>query len=154
MRPRFAFSSFKDGRWHEYLVRFALGGAATVLTGATSAGFGPAVGGIFLALPAIFCASATLIEKHEIRRKREAGLQGMRRGQQAAAADAAGAALGSFGMLAFATSFGMLVQTNLVLAFIVALLAWTTGALVSWWLWRQLRRLKTARATERTFHRR
>src|SRR5262249_7072198 len=41
------------------------------------------------------CASATLIEKHEIRRKRKAGLAGVRRGQQAAALDAAGAALGS-----------------------------------------------------------
>ena len=45
------------------------------------------------ALPAIFCASATLIEKHEIRRKREAGLDGRRRAEEAAALDAAGAAL-------------------------------------------------------------
>lgn len=154
MTPCFSFSSLKDGRWHEYLVRFALGGAATVLTGAIGAGFGPAVGGLFLALPAIFCASATLIEKHEIRRKREAGLEGTRRGQEAAALDAAGAALGSFGMLAFAASFAVLVQANAALGFIVALVAWTGGALGSWWLWRHVRQLNAARATARTSHRR
>ena len=29
----FSPSSLKEGRWYEYLVRFALGGAATVFTG-------------------------------------------------------------------------------------------------------------------------
>lgn len=65
--------------------------------------YGPSVGGLFLALPAVFCASATLIEKHEIRRKREAGVAGKRRRQLAAAVDAAGAALG---MLALQLSIG------------------------------------------------
>ena len=78
----FSLSSFMEGRWYEYLVRFALGGTATVFTGLISRRFGASVGGLFLALPAIFCASATLIEKHEIRRKREAGLDGRRRGQK------------------------------------------------------------------------
>ena len=70
---RFSPSSLREGRWYEYLIRFALGGAVTVFTGIISSRYGPSVGGLFLAFPAIFCASATLIEKHEIRRKREAG---------------------------------------------------------------------------------
>ena len=98
---RFSPSSLREGRWYEYLIRFALGGAVTVFTGLISSRYGPSVGGLFLALPAIFCASATLIEKHEIRRKREAGFVGERRGQGAAALDAAGAALGALGMLGF-----------------------------------------------------
>ena len=102
---RFSPSSLKEGRWYEYLIRFVLGGAATVFTGLVSSRYGAFIGGLFLALPAIFCASATLIEKHEIRRKREAGLVGERRGQMAAAVDAAGAALGALGMLAFAVAF-------------------------------------------------
>jgi hypothetical protein len=106
---RFSPSSLKEGRWYEYLVRFALGGAATVFTGLISSRYGASVGGLFLALPAIFCASATLIEKHEIRRKREAGLDGRRRGEEAAALDAAGAALGALAMLAFAIVFSMVV---------------------------------------------
>ncbi len=40
---------------------------------------------------------------------KEAGLEGRRRGQEAAALDAAGAALGAFGMLAFAAVFWVLV---------------------------------------------
>ena len=95
---RFSPSSLREGRWYEYLIRFALGGAVTVFTGLIGSRYGPSVGGLFLALPAIFCASATLIEKHEIRRKRAAGFAGERRGQGAAALDAAGAALGALGM--------------------------------------------------------
>ena len=71
---RFSRSSLQESRWYEYLIRFALGGAVTVLTGLISSRYGPSVGGLFLALPAIFCASATLIEKHEIRRKRKRAL--------------------------------------------------------------------------------
>ncbi|MGX1060172.1 hypothetical protein AB7M74_011168 [Bradyrhizobium japonicum] len=97
-------SSLREGRWYEYLVRFVLGGAATVFAGLVSSRFGASIGGLFLALPAIFCASATLIEKHEIRRRR--------RGQQAAALDAAGAALGALGMLVFAGVFWLLVERS------------------------------------------
>ena len=58
---RFSPSSLKEGRWYEYLIRFGLGGAATVFTGLVGSRYGASVGGLFLALPAIFCASATFI---------------------------------------------------------------------------------------------
>ena len=54
----------RETSWHEYLVRFALGGAMTVVAGLIAAGFGPVLGGLFLAFPAIFPASVTLVEKH------------------------------------------------------------------------------------------
>ena len=73
----------------------------TVVAGLIAARFGPVIGGLFLAFPAIFPASATLIEKHVRERKERAGLPGARRGKEAAALDAAGAALGSFGLAAF-----------------------------------------------------
>ena len=63
--------------------------------------WGPAAGGLFLAFPAIFCASATLIEKHERERKEKKGLQGKERGKDAAALDAAGAGLGSVALAVF-----------------------------------------------------
>jgi hypothetical protein len=106
----FSLSAFSDSRWYEYVVRVVLGGFATVVTGILSALYGESIGGLFLALPAIFCASATLIERHEIRRKREAGLDGTRRGQTAAALDAAGAALGSMAMISFAVALLILAQ--------------------------------------------
>src|SRR6185437_11521678 len=55
--------------------------------------WGPSISGLFLAFPAIFPASATLVEKHEKQRKNRAGLQGPMRGREAAALEAAGAAL-------------------------------------------------------------
>jgi hypothetical protein len=136
---RFSPSSLKEGRWYEYLVRFALGGAATVFTGLISSRYGASVGGLFLALPAIFCASATLIEKHEIRRKREAGLDGRRRGEEAAALDAAGAALGALGMLAFAIVFSLVVERSILGAFIGASLAWLAVSLAAWRVRRKMR---------------
>ncbi|WP_346348021.1 hypothetical protein [Bradyrhizobium sp. 139] len=87
------------------MIRFALGGTATVFTGLVNSRYRDLTGGLYHALPAIFFSSATLIEKHEIRRKREAGLAGERRGQMAAAVDSACAALGALGMLAFAVVF-------------------------------------------------
>ena len=136
---RFSPTSLREGRWYEYVIRFALGGAATVFTGVISSRYGAAVGGLFLALPAIFCASATLIEKHEIRRKREVGLDGQRRGQEAAALEAAGAALGAIGMLAFAVVFWLLVGSSVVAAFVGASLAWFVVSVAAWFVRRKMR---------------
>ncbi|MGY3360919.1 hypothetical protein ACVWZK_007582 [Bradyrhizobium sp. GM0.4] len=94
MPVKLSLSALKQTRWYEYGIRFLLGGLATVLTGVLGARFGVSVGGLFLALPAIFCASATLVESHERRTKEKAGLSGTRRGQEAAGLDAAGAAMG------------------------------------------------------------
>jgi hypothetical protein len=135
MLVRLSTSSLKDGRWYEYIIRFALGGLATVFTGLISGRYGPSVGGLFLALPAIFCASATLIESHERRRKREAGMAGERRGRQAAALDAAGAALGSLGMLAFAVTFCLVVERQSIVGFAAGLCAWAIVAFLAWRVW-------------------
>jgi hypothetical protein len=146
---RFSPSSLKEGRWYEYLVRFALGGAATIFTGLVSKRYGAFVGGLFLALPVIFCASATLIEKHEIRRKRAAGVAGQRRGQMAAAVDSAGAALGALGMLAFATVFALTVKTSIVAAFMGASLAWLMVSVAAWYVRRKLRSARRVRADQK-----
>lgn len=141
----FSPSSLKEGRWYEYLIRFALGGAATIFSGFVSSRYGASVGGLFLALPAIFCASATLIEKHEIRRKREAGLAGARRGREAAALDAAGAALGALGLLAFAIVFWWSVESRIATAFIGASLAWLIVSVAAWYVRRKMRLAPRAR---------
>jgi hypothetical protein len=138
----FSPSSLKEGRWYEYLVRFALGGAATIFTGLISSRYGASIGGLFLALPAIFCASATLIEKHEIQRKREADLDGRRRGEEAAALDAAGAALGALGMLAFAIVFSLMVERSIPGAFVSAPLAWLVVSVSAWYGRRKMRSVR------------
>ena len=65
MKVKINLSVLKEPKWYEYLIRFLIGGGITALTGIIAKKFGPAVGGLFLAFPAIFPASATLIEKHE-----------------------------------------------------------------------------------------
>jgi hypothetical protein len=102
MLIRFNLSVIKRTKWYEYLLRFALGGAITLVAGLLAERFGPAFGGLFLAFPAIFPASATLIEKHEEKKKRRAGIVSTKRGRLAAALDGRGALLGGFGLLAFA----------------------------------------------------
>ncbi|MGY8637133.1 DUF3147 family protein [Bradyrhizobium sp. 14AA] len=139
MLVKLSSSALKQTRWYEYAVRFVLGGLATVLAGFVGSHFGVSVGGLFLALPAIFCASATLIESHERRAKEKAGLSGGRRGQQAAALDAAGAALGSVGLAGFAAVFHVTVEASVAFAFIAALTVWAIVSVSTWWLRRKLR---------------
>ena len=139
---RLSLSSLRAGRWYEYVIRFVLGGAATVFTGLVSSRFGASTGGLFLAIPAIFCASATLIENHEMRRKHEAGLAGRRRGQEAAALDGAGASLGAIGLFAFAAVFFVLVENSIWAAFVGASLAWAIVSVAAWYgrhKWRSVR---------------
>ena len=145
---RFSPSSLKEGRWYEYMIRFALGGTATVFTGLVSSRYGAFIGGLFLALPAVFCATATLIEKHEIRRKREAGLAGERRGQMAAAVDSAGAALGATGMLVFAAIFWLTVERSIAAAFMGASFAWLVVTVAAWYVRRKARSVRRVRIAQ------
>lgn len=86
----------------EYAIRFLFGGLITAITGIIAKKLGPQVGGLFLAFPAIFPAATTLLEKNEKRKKQRKGLHGARRGRLAAGVDAAGTAMGTVGLLAFA----------------------------------------------------
>ena len=82
MRIEFHPSSLLQTRWYELFVRFLFGGLITAGAGVIARKFGPVVGGLFLAFPAIFPASATLIEKHEKQRKEKAGMNGDDRGRR------------------------------------------------------------------------
>jgi len=101
MKVRFNLGAAGQTRWYEYVLRFFFGGVVTAMTGLIAQKFGPEIGGLFLAFPAIFPASATLIEKHEKQKKERKGLHGTQRGRMAAGLDAAGAAIGSLGLLLF-----------------------------------------------------
>jgi len=101
MRVGIRLSALKNTRWKEGGIRFLFGGVMTVATGLVAKEWGPAVGGLFLAFPAIFPATATLLESHERRKKELAGQKGVRRARTAAAIDAAGASLGAVGLGVF-----------------------------------------------------
>ena len=95
MMVHLKFGALRDVHWYEFAIRFAIGGAMTVIAGAIASHFGPAVGGLFLAFPAIFPASVTLVEKHVDSRKKKkasavhAGVKKRRRWMRAARRSAA-----------------------------------------------------------------
>jgi hypothetical protein len=132
MIVRFNPSALRGTRWYEYLVRFGVGGAMTVIAGLIASRFGPIVGGLFLAFPAIFPASATLIEKHVRERKEKAGLPGTRRGKEAAALDAVGAVLGSFGLAPFGLVIWLIVMSSPAWALVLAPASWLGVAMLAW----------------------
>lgn len=133
MIVRLHLSALRETRWYEYVIRFVLGGTVTLIAGLIAARFGPVVGGLFLAFPAIFPASATLIEKHVRERKERAGLSGARRGKEVAALDAAGAALGSLALAAFGLVIWLIMASCPALALFLATVVWIAVAVLSWW---------------------
>lgn len=146
------FDTLKQTRWHECLIRFALGGAITVIAGLLGKKFGPAVGGLFLAFPAIFPSSATLVEKHEQQRKQRKGHRGQDRGKDAAALDALGASLGSIGLALFALFvWQVLPHESPALILIAAAVLWFVASGCCWLVREYRRRIfhVAARHTER-----
>ena len=132
MIVQFKPSALRKTRWYEYLVRFALGGAMTAVAGPIAARLGPVIGGLFLAFPAIFPASATVIEKHVRKRKEKVGLPGARRRKEAAALDAVGAALGSFGLAAFGLVIWLMIVQSPASALVLAAASWLAVAMLAW----------------------
>lgn len=132
MKLGLQLSNLRAVKPHEYVIRFVLGGLATVATGLIAHRFGPEAGGLFLAFPAIFPASATLIEKHEMEKKSKRGLDGRSRGRRAAALDALGATLGAVGLIAFALSACLLLSRyGASFAICFSTLAWLTTSLLA-----------------------
>ena len=130
-------SALKRTNWYEFVIRFICGGLITVLTGLIAREFGPVLGGLFLAFPAIFPAAASLIEKHKSQKKEPICLDSQKRGRQAAGRDAAGAAIGSVGLLAFAVVvWQMLPGHNAWAVLISATLIWFAISGLIWWLQR------------------
>jgi MFS family permease len=138
MIVQFKPSALRETHWYEYVIRFGLGGVMTAVAGLIAARFGPVIGGLFLAFPAIFPASATLIEKHVRERKEKAGLPGARRGKEAAALDAVGATLGSFGLAAFGLVIWLMIVQSPGWALGIGAASWLAVAMLAWWVRRWL----------------
>jgi hypothetical protein len=108
----------------DYAVRFVFGAAVSVVAGLVSLRFGPEVGGIFLAFPAILPAALSLIED--------------KNGEGPADADAQGGIIGAIGIVAFALVVFLAVRH--VAAPITLALALAAWALVSSGIYFTLRR--------------
>ncbi|HZS94841.1 MAG TPA: DUF3147 family protein [Chloroflexota bacterium] len=107
--------------WHDYVIRFAFGGTITALTGVIAHIWGPAVGGLFLAFPAILPASITLVQDHD--GKRQAGV------------DALGAAFGTIGLVIFGIVIWFAASRGTAwLDLLVAGLLWLATSVAVWYV--------------------
>jgi hypothetical protein len=154
LKVKFDTSGPGLSRWYEYVIRFVFGGTITALAGIVAERYGPEIGGLFLAFPAILPAAATLIEKHEKEKQERAGLDGTQRGRVAAGIDAAGAAMGSIGLMAFALIVWLkLPNSSLGLVLAGATLAWLAASVMVWELRETLGRRIRARLHAASSHR-
>ncbi|HKT26432.1 MAG TPA: DUF3147 family protein [Terriglobales bacterium] len=133
------FGSLKTTSWWEHAIRFVFGGAITVIAGLLAKKYGPAFGGLFLAFPAIFPASATMLERHERIEKQEKGVNPGNRGCDAAALDARGAAMGSLALMIFAVFVWLLLPGTSGWMIIGAGALWLVAA-AGFWMVRKYRR--------------
>ncbi len=143
----FNVTALKEAKASQYVVRFLWGGLCTVAAGLIAKRCGPAIGGLFLAFPAIFPAGASLIESHEKDQKAKIGYDGTARGRIAASIDASGASLGAIGLMGFAfVVWQALRHENPLLVIIGATLVWMVLSCCLWAARRSLcRRRKTSR---------
>src|ERR1700722_6524114 len=129
------FSALREAKWYQFALRFCFGGAICVLAGVIAEKYGPGIGGLFLAFPAIFPASATLLENEQKEKKRRAGLRGTLCGRKVAGVDAVGAAMGSLGMMVFATMVWQLLPgRSFSLSLLSATLGWVVVSVTIWHL--------------------
>jgi hypothetical protein len=143
------FSALGQSKWYEHAERFCYGGIATVLTGLIASRFGPEIGGLFLAFPAIFPAAASLVEKHERQKKERAGMRGGFRGTEVAGVEAGGTAMGSVGLMAFGViAWNLIPKFPPWIALLVATVGWLVVSMGVWRLrlvWRRRARSLPAR---------
>jgi Protein of unknown function (DUF3147) len=119
MRPTFKPAGLKKTKPWEYAVRFVFGGLVTMAAGLVADRFGPEIGGLMLAFPAILPASLTLVKYHDGRAK--------------AVDDARGARLGSLALATFGLPVWFAARSwppAIVLA--VATVAWIAVAVSLW----------------------
>ena len=139
MRIQIDSSALAQTNWRSYAVRFIFGGLITAVAGIVAKQFGPVVGGLFLAFPAIFPASATLIEKHEEQKMERAGVERPKRAAEAVSVDAAGAAIGSIGLAVFALLVWHFLPIHSAPPVLIAsTLAWLAVSLLLWELRKRL----------------
>jgi hypothetical protein len=122
-RPSFSSQQVRQVKPRDLAIRFLAGAVTSVVAGLLTLAFGPRIGGIFLAFPAILAASLTLIEQQD--------------DSAEAREDARGAVMGGCGMAAFA-AVGALAFGHLsgALVLVLAAAAWTAvvmlGYLIAW----------------------
>jgi hypothetical protein len=135
MRIGINLAKLREGKPHEYLSRFAVGGTITVLAALIAKHYGPIIGGLFLAFPGIFAPGLSMTEKHAIEHKAKAGANCTLFARAEASIEAAGASAGALGLAAFALVLWKgLPAHSLTLVLPLAGAVWLLVSILLWWL--------------------
>jgi hypothetical protein len=119
--PALHVGKLREVRRSDLLFRFLAGALTSVVAGVLTIVFGPRVGGVMLAFPAILAASLTLIEQQE--------------DSHEAREDARGATMGGLAMGAFAAVCALTFSKwNSAVVLGVASAAWLLTALLGYFL--------------------
>jgi uncharacterized membrane protein (GlpM family) len=123
-RPRLDLRQALQAKPRDLLIRFVAGAVTSICAGAVTLLFGPRVGGILLAFPAILGASLTLIEEQE--------------DSADAREDARGAIVGACAMAVFAVVVALTVgHVDGAVALVIGAAAWLVSAVglyvLLWW---------------------
>jgi hypothetical protein len=123
-RPRVDLGKALKARPRDLLIRFIAGAVTSIVAGGLTLAFGPRVGGIMLAFPAILGASLTLIEQQE--------------DDVDAREDARGAIVGACALAIFAAVVAVAVgHVSGAIALLIGAAAWLVSAVglyaLLWW---------------------
>jgi hypothetical protein len=122
----------RESSWAGHLLRFAIGGLVTVAVGLFTKATGPKAGGLLLAIPSIVPLGIAL--QAHLQRKQPGATGRGDRARHAAIVEAAGASLGTLGLLAFAVvAWQLLARTRAWIALPAATLAWAAVAAGAWY---------------------
>ncbi len=121
MTPYVDWGGLRKTHAAEYALRFVFGGVVTAATGLIASRFGPAIGGLFLAFPAVLPASLLLLKRHD--------------GAREAAAAARGACLGAAALAVFAATAVVAARYHAPVSLTLgaATAAWMVVAVALWW---------------------
>lgn len=151
MVVKFNPSALRQTKWYELALRIGFGGLITVIAGLIAKNFGPVLGGLFLAFPAIFPASATLVEKHEKEKKERGGIDGTFRARDAVSVEARGSIIGCIGLAIFALVVWkfLLFWSHSWLVLVFATTMWLISSVAIWELRRWIKSTLSVRKTKR-----
>ena len=134
MRVRLDRSALAEAKWSPYALRFLFGGFVTAAAGLVAQHYGPVIGGLLLAFPAIFSRERDTYRKTRKKQEKEKrGMSGTVRGRQAASVDAAGSAMGSLGLILFAVIVWRFLPGHRTWAVLSgATAAWAVASVSAW----------------------